>query len=125
MEIFKLITALGVGGLLTAFFTHRWQTHQENQRKHQEYKETRYKCIIMLLHAALNFDSNRSTLNQFGYDIQNIEELHELLEAELINSYLFASNEFIAALQAFIANPSQDARILVAKQMRKDLWGLK
>ena len=79
----------------------------------------------MLLHTYLNFDKNKNSLDKYGYDIKNIDELKDLLEAELVNSYLFASNEFIVLLENFIKSPSESARITVAKEMRKDLWKLK
>lgn len=124
-EILQIIGALGIGGLLSSYLTLLWKNRQEDQRKHQDYKESRYKCIIMLLHGRLNFEKNHKVLNKYGYDISNVDELNDLLEAELVNSYLFASNKFISALEAFIKSPSNENRITVAKEMRSDLWGLK
>lgn len=124
-EILQIIGALGIGGLLSSYLTLLWKNRQEDKRKHQDYKEARYKCIIMLLHAKLNFEKNQKVLNQYGYNVTNISDLDDLLEAELVNSYLFASANFIEALGGFIKSPSETTRILVAKAMRKDLWRLK
>ncbi|BFM05333.1 hypothetical protein GCM10025791_15420 [Halioxenophilus aromaticivorans] len=111
--------------MLSSYLTLLWKNRQEDKRKHQDYKETRYKCIIMLLHAKLNFEKNQKVLNQYGYNVSDIEDLDDLLEAELVNSYLFASTQFIQALEGFIKEPSEQTRISVAKAMRKDLWRLK
>lgn len=79
----------------------------------------------MLLHTKLNFERNRSTLNQYGYHINDIGDLDDLLEAELVNSYLFASSSFIDSLEIFISDPSPLGRITVVKEMCIDLWKLK
>jgi len=124
-ETLQIIGAIGVGGLLSSYLTLLWTNRQEDKRKHQDYKETRYKCIIHLLHAKLNFEKNQKVLNQYGYNIADIGDLDDLLEAELVNSYLFASTKFIETLEKFIQSPSEAARISVAKAIRKDLWQLK
>ncbi len=64
-------------------------------------------------------------MNKYGYEIVSPEDLKDLLEVELVNSYLFASQGFISSFQAFIDSPSNETRLVVAKEMRKDLWKLK
>lgn len=111
--------------MLSSYLTLLWKNRQEDKRKHQDFKEARYKCIIMLLHAKLNFEKNQKVLNQYGYNVADIGDLDDLLEAELVNSYLFASTKFIEALSEFLQSPSEASRISVAKAMRNDLWRLK
>jgi hypothetical protein len=98
-NVIQIIGALGIGGLISSYLTLLWKNRQQDARNRQDYKEQRYKCIVMLLHAHLNFQRNVSQLNKYGYDIASPEDLTDLLEAELINSYLFASQEFITTLQ--------------------------
>jgi len=124
-DVIQIIGALGIGGLITSYLTLLWKNRQQDERTRQDYKEQRYKCIIMLLHAQLNFERNVCHLNKYGYDITNKDDLVDLLEAELINSYLFASQGFISAFQEFLKCPNNEARLKVAKEMRKDLWKLK
>lgn len=124
-NFFEIIAALGIGGLLSSYLTLLWNRRQEDKRRHQDYKEQRYKCIIMLLHAYLNFDKNVHVLQKYGYEIESVDDLKDLLEAELINSYLFGSEGFILALREFITSPSDERRLTVAKEIRKDLWRLK
>jgi hypothetical protein len=47
------------------------------------------------------------------------------LKAELINSYLYASDEFLHSLKNFIQDQSNKNLLAVAVAIRKDLWGLR
>lgn len=116
---------LGIGGLLSSFLTILWQRKNANKVRHQEYKETRYKCIIILMHAYLNFDKNKSVLLKHGYDIHHTADLADLLKTEHVNAFLYASDEFIQDLGAFIKEPNEHNLYLVARAIRKDMWGLK
>lgn len=77
----------------------------------------------MLLHAQLNFERNVRHLNKYGYDITNEEDLVDLLQAELVNSYLFASQGFIRAMEEFIKSPSSETRVKVAKKCAETCGG--
>jgi len=123
--ILSVLGTLGLGGLISSYLTILWQRRNENKAKHQEYKETRYKCIVMLMHAYMNFDQNKEMLVKHGYDIQNKKDLTDLLRAEHINSFLFASDAFIEAFQVFIQTPTDENIRKVALTIRKDLWGLR
>jgi len=124
-NVIQIIGALGIGGLISSYLTLIWKNRQQDERNRQDYKEQRYKCIIILLHAQLNFERNVHHLNKYGYEIVSPEDLKDLLEVELVNSYLLASQGFISSFQAFIDSPSNETRLVVAKEMRKDLWKLK
>jgi len=124
-NVIQIIGALGIGGLISSYLTLIWKNRQQDERNRQDYKEQRYKCIIILRHAQLNFERNVHHMNKYGYEIVSPEDLKDLLEVELVNSYLFASQGFISSFQAFIDSPSNETRLVVAKEMRKDLWKLK
>jgi len=124
-DLIQIVVALGIGGLISSYLTLIWKNRQQDVRNRQDYKEQRYKCIVMLLHARLNFERNVRHLNKYGYDIANEEDLVDLLQAELVNSYLFASQDFIRAMEEFIESPSNETRVKVTKEMRRDLWRLR
>ncbi|HVU27846.1 MAG TPA: hypothetical protein VHG71_08945 [Verrucomicrobiae bacterium] len=123
--ILSILGTLGLGGLISSYLTILWQRRNENKAKHQEYKESRYKCIILLMHAYMNFEQNKDMLIKHGYEIQSKKDLAELLRTEHINSFLFASDDFIKTFQIFIETPTEENIRKVALAIRKDLWGLK
>jgi hypothetical protein len=122
--ILSILGTLGLGGLISSYLTILWQHRNENKTKHQEYKETRYKCIILLMHAYMNFEQNKDMLVKHGYDIQTPKDLEELLRTEHINSFLFASDSSIKTFEIFIQTPTEENIRKVALAIRKDLWGI-
>ena len=126
MELIEIIGALGIGGIISSYFTLIWKNKQQDYRIRQELKEKRYKCIILLLQTRLDFKKKLEYLHNYGYsEISSLEDLNELLKDELINSYLFASTNFISALEQFIEQPNKENLLIIAKEIRKDLWNLK
>jgi hypothetical protein len=124
-NIVAILGLLGIGGLASGYFTLLWQRKGEELAKRQEYKETRYKCIILLMHGCLDFDRSRGELQKHGYSIDTITDLIALLRAEHINSFLYVSDDFIRSLGEFIQAPSDKSLVKAALNIRKDLWGVK
>ena len=124
-NIIKIIGLLGLGGLISSYFTILGQRRNAEQKLKQEYKETRYKCIILLMKALLDFDKYKSSLIKYNYDISDKAELIDLLKDEQLSSMLYASSDFIKSLKKFITNPTKDTLVLTAIEMRKDLWRLR
>lgn len=124
-NIIAILGLLGLGGLLSSYFTLLWQRRSAEMTKKQEYKETRYKCIIMLMHAVLDFDRSKKELQKYGYQLNNRDDLLALLAAEHINAFLFASDDFLTAFGQFIATPNMSNLRNAAMAIRKDLWGVK
>jgi len=56
-------------------------------------------------------------------DLGNIDDVVKELRTEMLNSFLFASDDVIRSLTEFIAQPAHDRYIKTAVSMRKDLWG--
>jgi hypothetical protein len=124
-NIVAILGLLGIGGLISGYFTLLWQRRSVDLAKKQEYKETRYKCITMLMHGRLDFERSRCELLKYGYSIHTTEDLTALLRAEHINAFLFASDDFIRSLGEFIQTPSEANLVQTALCIRKDLWGVK
>lgn len=124
-NIVAVLGLLGIGGLISGYLTLLWQRRSADMAKKQEFKETRYKCIIMLMHGHLDFQRSRGELQKYGYSIQTIEDLTALLRAEHINAFLFASDDFIRSFGQFIQSPTEVHLVRTALCMRKDLWGVK
>lgn len=123
--VISVLGLLGIGGAVSAYVTHYMQRKLAEHGKSQEFKETRYKCIILLMHAYQNPDKELKHLNERGYSLEGKDDLAELLRTELINAYLFASDDFLFSFEEFIKKPTQENLKKTALCMRKDLWGLK
>lgn len=123
-NILSVLALLGVGGILGHLFRILWERRSSELLKRQEFKETRYKCIIMLALILLDFEKNKQILHlhERGY-IKNKEDLIYELKLEWNNMILYASEEALEKTYSFIQNPSQDSFYKVALAMRKDLWG--
>jgi hypothetical protein len=118
------LSLLGVGGLLGNYFRILWERQNKAQIQKQEFKEARYKCVIILLLSYLDFAKNKTMLHQHGRQyINSIEDLRYELKLEWNNMILFALSEVLTTMHIFIENPSQQSFRNVALAMRKDLWG--
>jgi len=117
------ISLLGIGGLLGNFFRILWERKNSALLQKQEFKETRYKCIIMLMLGALDFEKSKAVLNQHGRNFRTLDDLLDELEAEWHNMILFASDDVLVGTHGFISNPTHETYRKASLAMRKDLWG--
>ena len=123
-NIISILGLLGIGGILGNYFRILWERKNTTQLQKQEFKETRYKCIILLLLSYLDFDKNKPMLQQHGREyIKTKDDLKDELVTEWNNMILFSSEEVLLKMHEFIHKPSQDCFKKVALAMRKDLWG--
>lgn len=81
---------LGIGGILGTYFRILWERKNTALLQKQDFKETRYKCIILLMYSALDFRKNKSMLRQQGRNFLSLEDLMDELQAEWHNMILFA-----------------------------------
>lgn len=124
-SLIKVVGLLGIGGLISSYFTLLWQRKNEDTKARQEYKETRYKCIVLLMKALIEFDKYKDMLIKHGYVISNKEDLIDLLKDEQLSAVLYASKSFIKSMGSFINNPNKNNLVDAVIEMRKDLWKLK
>jgi hypothetical protein len=123
-NIISVISLLGIGGLLGAYFRILWERNNAILLQKQDFKEVRYKCIIILALAYLDFDKNKFLLQQNNREyIKKPEDLLNELKVEWNNMILFASEEALREFDSFIKKPSYGAYKKVAAALRKDLWG--
>ena len=122
-SIVSILSLLGVGTLLGAYGQSRFERKREVLKQQQDFKFTRYKCLINLMHAALDFEKHKQALHEHGRrNFQNLEDLMDELKSEHINMLLFADKKTQELVLAFIQKPSRDLLISSALAMRKDLW---
>lgn len=91
-NITSVLGLLSIGGLLTSFFGSLISRREKDLQQKQSYKETRYKCIIMLAMAYVDFNDKRlKILNKYDYYLHSQEELAVLLRDEYF-AIIFTKN---------------------------------
>jgi hypothetical protein len=116
-----LITGLGVGSGLTALSQHFLKKREAAFNSQRQDLEKRYRVIILLMYAAYDFESNKSSLRINRPDLKSKQDVLEDLKAEWFNMLLFSSNSTQEALHAFIHEPNLVNLKHTALSMRKDL----
>jgi hypothetical protein len=122
-NVLSALGLLGIGGALGTYFCIVWERKNSAQLQKQAFKDTRYKCIIMLMSTLLDFDKRSGGLEKFGRDFKSQEQLIDEIKAEWHNAFLFASDEVLEDMHAFIKEPSAKSFKKSALSMRKYLWG--
>ena len=114
---------LGIGGTFGAYLRIIWERRNAALLQKQEFKETRFKCVIVLMYTALDFEKRGRGLEQFGRNFHSKNDVIDELKAEWHNAILFASEDALKSIHAFIREPSVALFKRAALAMRKDLWG--
>ncbi len=121
--IISLFTALGLGGILGAYFQSRFQHQKEIKTDIHEMKCQRYGAILIQMLTILDPAHGLLKAQKFRPDLKNVEDFKEEVKIEVLNGVLFASDEVIKAMVEFIRNPNYTSYIKTVVSMRKDLWG--
>jgi len=119
--VIGLISGLGIGSGVTSliqYFLNKKQISLESQRKDLE---ARYRVIILLMYAVIDFKRNKTSLHKHRPDLKSVNAILDELKAECHNMLLFASEETIKNLHIFIKNPNNLNFQKTAIFMRKDL----
>lgn len=122
--VLSLLSLIGVGGIVAAFFTYFWQKRKDILLKENELKEKRYLCILLLMYAHIDPKAFES-LKPHRPDIKSKDDLKRELNAEWVNSWIFASDDTIKSFKKFLNEPTENSFAETVLAMRKELWGKK
>ncbi|HBG61577.1 MAG: hypothetical protein A2Y03_05730 [Omnitrophica WOR_2 bacterium GWF2_38_59] len=122
-EIVPILSLLGLGGIAGAFFNSIWERNKTISLQKQQYKETRYKAIILLMYGFLEYKDESDFLIIHRPDLNSKEKLFLELKTEWNNMILYASDEVLLRAHTFLNKPSHENYKKLAIEMRKDLWG--
>jgi len=122
-EIIPILSLLGIGGIVGAFFNSIWERNKAISLQKQQYKETRYKAIILLMYGYLEYKDESDFLIIHRPDLNSKEKLFLELKTEWNNMIIYASDEVLLKSYAFLNKPSHENYKKFAIAMRKDLWG--
>lgn len=122
-EIILLLSAIGIGGILGAFVKSILDKHQFKFSKVFEYKEVRYKAIMIMMWVAMNpseYEFRQLAIHR--PQIKGKKELESELKLEYYNAMLFASDEVLSALNAFLKDKTIENWKRTTRAMKKDLY---
>ena len=122
-NILKILALLGIGGIIGTYIRILCERRNTALRQKQEFKETRYKCILLLLYSCLDFEKQKPMLHEHGRKFSSLDELIDELKTEWHNMLLYASDEVLISTHTFIEKPNQENFRTSVLAMRKDLWG--
>lgn len=120
--IISLLTAIGIGGILGAYFQSRFQRQKEVSEDIHNLKRQRYGAILIQMLTILNPERGLSKVHAFRPDLKNVDDFKEEIKTEILHSVLFANDEVIKSLVEFIRKPNHASYIKTVVSMRKDLW---
>jgi len=123
-EILTAIGFVGLGGLLKSILDFFIGSRKAKQDAKLTFKEVRYKAIILMSYALVNYEKEKTMLVVNRPDIASIDRLLNELHAEFINMLLYGSDEVILNLKKIIDHPTADTLNILAIKMRKDLYGI-
>lgn len=116
-----LIAGLGIGTAVTALVQHSLKRKEATYESQRKDLEARYRVVILLMYAAFDFESNRTTFRINRPDLESKQSVLEELEAEWHNMALFASSATLKSLRSFIEEPFHNNLLAAALAMRKNL----
>ena len=124
-EIINAIALVGAGSILKGIFDFLAASKKAKQDAKQETKEVRYKAIILMCYALVNYEKEKMTFIINRPDINSIERLTNEIHVEFINMSLYASDKVIISMKDFINQQDVTSLNKVAISMRKDLYGIR
>ena len=124
-DVLAIVGALGLGALIPKLFDIYSNERKNRSQSRHEFKQVRYKAIILLMYTYLDFDERNTLLLAHNRNFRTKKDLLEELFTEWTNMTLFASDNVIRTMKAFVKNPSEDSYLTVTLAMRKDLYNVK
>lgn len=124
-SIITALGAFGLAGVIGAYFQSRFQQRTKIGEQEHELKQKRYLCILMLMLTKLKPGVGMEKITTIRPDLRDTQDVDDELVTELMNALVYATDDVIESLSAFIETPTSSTFIVAATQMRKDLWGKK
>ncbi|UPK72853.1 hypothetical protein [Chitinophaga filiformis] len=123
-NIISALGLIGLGAILKSIIDSLLKAKELQRQKQNDFKEVRYKAVILLMHGMLDFEKSRPEFEKHGRQFNTITDLLEEIKIERNNMILYASDKVILAITEFINQSTEENYFRVAFAMRKDLYGL-
>lgn len=122
--ILSILGVVGIAGIVTTSLTYFFDKRKQIKFREQEYKEMRYKAMVLHMKVMLKPDDLKY-MQLHRPDLKTMEDVKNEVETELFNCLLFASDNVIKSLKEFILKPSNVTYAKTVFAMRKDCWNEK
>ena len=134
MDFYTIASIVGLSSIVTVMINFICSFFEKKRmlkfEKRIAEKECRYRSILVFMLVVLDPSNLRHTeISEADYQIikglsaDQIKGIYyEKIEANYIFAYLYASNDVLKKIKAFLDNPTQINYLETAKTMRKDLW---
>lgn len=124
-QAISIFGLLGLGGLLKSALDFLISNEKSKSDSKQNFKETRYKAIILLCYSVVFYSRDAQILQKHRSELDNLTKLKNEIHTEFINMALFASDDVIVKMKNFIKNENITSLNALAFAMRKDLYSIK
>jgi hypothetical protein len=124
-DVITIVGLLGIGAITPKVFEYFSDRQKIKDQSKHDYKQVRYKALILLMYGYLDFEKRNEYLVKYNRNFQNKEALLEELTTEWTNMTLYSSDEVIKAMKKYIQSPNMDTYIVTTLAMRKDLYNIK
>jgi len=124
-EILTALVSAFIGGILATYLKSYLDKKSQIELSKQKINEDKYRSMLIFMACALDISKKRYfSLNEQHSNESSSDYLNQIKEY-YYHSILYSSDDVILSIKRFIENPSQDNYVIVAKEMRKDIWGEK
>ena len=123
--IISALGLLGLGGLLKSILDFFVEDRKRKSESKHVLKEERYKAIILLCYALINYDKEKENLKIRRHNIKTKDDLFEEVYLEWVNMPLYASDSIIKTTKMFLENYNQQTFSKAVIAMRKDLYNIR
>lgn len=130
--ILYVVSLLGIGGILGSFLQYLWNKKSQIFLQNQNYKEERYHNILGFMRcfcepsAIMHHEITDNQGKKIDPSKFTQEEIEHFIIERLVGSYyhiiLYAPDNVLNKIKAFIEDPNKANWIETALEMRKDLW---
>jgi hypothetical protein len=122
--VISVLGVVGTASIISACLTYVFDKRKKIAFREQEYKEMRYKAMVLHMKCLLK-PTDLKYMQHQRPDLESIEDVKNEVETEWYNSLLFASDDVIKSLKEFIQKPNNVSYAKTVFAMRKDCWNKK
>jgi hypothetical protein len=126
--IIAVLSSLGIGGFIGSYLQHLWSQKRETELRIQSLNVGHYTSTLVFMRVVMHPEN----VSQFHIEDPNFLKLREISDVKdyakqkmvefYYSSLLYAPDEVLATMKAFMKNPTETNFMKTATAMRKDLW---
>ena len=122
--IISIISAF-IGGIVATYLKAFLEKKIDIELNLNRITEDKYRSLLIFMACVLDINKKRYFTVNEQTEIKTSEDYLNQIKEYYYHSILYAPDNVITSLKKFIKKPSKKAYVVVAKEMRKDLWGRK